>query len=50
MVAGQLELLVHILKKLKKNYLVVIAGRGESGPEVRITHLLELRQTLKHVT
>ncbi|KAK5828761.1 rab-GTPase-TBC domain-containing protein [Linnemannia elongata] len=33
MVAGQLELLVHILKKLKKNYLVVIAGRGESGPE-----------------
>jgi hypothetical protein len=35
MVAGQLELLVHILKKLKKSYLVVIAGRGESGPEVR---------------
>ncbi|KAF9126614.1 hypothetical protein BGW39_006484 [Mortierella sp. 14UC] len=33
MVAGQLELLVHILKKLKKNYLVVIAGRGDSGPE-----------------
>ncbi|KAF8931547.1 hypothetical protein BGZ47_011790 [Haplosporangium gracile] len=33
MVAGQLELLVHILRKLKKNYLVVIAGRGESGPE-----------------
>lgn len=35
MVAGQLELLVHILKKLKKNYLVVISGRGESGAEVR---------------
>ncbi|KAG0212206.1 hypothetical protein BGX33_003791 [Mortierella sp. NVP41] len=33
MIAGQLELLVHILKKLKKNYLVVIANRGESGPE-----------------
>ncbi|KAG0288524.1 hypothetical protein BGZ96_007729 [Linnemannia gamsii] len=33
MVAGQLELLVHILKKLKKNYLVVISGRGESGSE-----------------
>ncbi|KAG9072704.1 hypothetical protein KI688_000479 [Linnemannia hyalina] len=33
MVDGQLELLVHILKKLKKNYLVVIAGRGESGSE-----------------
>ncbi|KAF9149310.1 hypothetical protein BG015_008894 [Linnemannia schmuckeri] len=32
-VAGHLELLVHILRKLKKNYLVVIAGRGEFGPE-----------------
>ncbi|KAK3842941.1 MAG: rab-GTPase-TBC domain-containing protein [Linnemannia gamsii] len=36
MVAGQLDLLVHILKKLKKNYLVVIAGRGDSGPEICI--------------
>ncbi|ORZ08841.1 rab-GTPase-TBC domain-domain-containing protein [Lobosporangium transversale] len=33
MVPGQLGLLVHILGKLKKNYLVVIANRGDSGPE-----------------
>ncbi|KAI8597710.1 rab-GTPase-TBC domain-containing protein [Dissophora ornata] len=33
MIPGQLDLLVHILMKLKKNYLVVIANRGDSGPE-----------------
>ncbi|KAG0369896.1 rab-GTPase-TBC domain-containing protein [Gamsiella multidivaricata] len=30
---GQLDLLVHILQKLKRKYLVVIANRGDSGPE-----------------
>ncbi|KAG0043694.1 hypothetical protein BGZ83_011126 [Gryganskiella cystojenkinii] len=33
MMASQLDFLLHILKKLKKNYLVVIANRGYSGPE-----------------
>ncbi|KAG0294913.1 hypothetical protein BGZ98_001580, partial [Dissophora globulifera] len=33
MIPSQLELLVFILEKLKKNYLVVIANRGDSGPE-----------------
>jgi rhodanese-related sulfurtransferase len=36
---GQLDLLVHILQKLKRNYLVVIANRGDSGPEVRYREL-----------
>ncbi|KAF9958906.1 hypothetical protein BGZ72_010717 [Mortierella alpina] len=33
MVASQLDLLLLILKKLKKSYLVVIANRGDSGSE-----------------
>ncbi|KAF9363314.1 hypothetical protein BGX34_004420 [Mortierella sp. NVP85] len=33
MSASQLDYLVLILEKLKKNYLVVIANRGDSGPE-----------------
>ncbi|KAG0215796.1 hypothetical protein BGX28_008106 [Mortierella sp. GBA30] len=33
MVTGQLDLLLLILRKLKKSYLVVIANRGDSGPE-----------------
>ncbi|KAF9191390.1 hypothetical protein BGZ51_007393 [Haplosporangium sp. Z 767] len=33
MAAGQLDLLLLILKKLKKNYLVVIANKGDSGPD-----------------
>jgi len=36
MSAGQLDYLVLILEKLKKNYLVVIANRGDSGPEVSV--------------
>ncbi|KAF9586612.1 hypothetical protein BGW38_000986 [Lunasporangiospora selenospora] len=33
MLVNQLDSLVHILKKLKKNYLVIIANKGDSGPE-----------------
>ncbi|KAF8985817.1 hypothetical protein BGZ46_001785 [Entomortierella lignicola] len=33
MTPSQLDLLVHILEKLKKSYLVVIANRGDAGPE-----------------
>ncbi|KAG0005164.1 hypothetical protein BGZ79_006502 [Entomortierella chlamydospora] len=33
MTPSHLDLLVHILGKLKKSYLVVIANRGDAGPE-----------------
>ncbi|KAF9114141.1 hypothetical protein BGX27_011569 [Mortierella sp. AM989] len=33
MIPSQLDMLVHILEKLKKSYLVVIANRGDAGPE-----------------